>query len=137
MKQRFKMGITLSLFAGLLMTGQAIADFAAVQTSHGLTVEQNDIYNVNNTVVKPFSLHVTAWMDYQDNTYNIGQKVRINVQTNRDAYVTMINVGASGETVQLFPNQYQTNNFVRANTPTEVPAPDSAASITVAGPCWS
>jgi hypothetical protein len=116
------------------MVGQAVADSAAGLTSRDLTVEQNVIYNVQNPVVKPSSLQVTACVDHQDNTYGIGQKVRIYVQTNKDAYVTMINVGASGATVQIFPNQYQTNNFVRANTPTEVPAPNSAASITVTGP---
>lgn len=137
MKQRVKMGITLSLFAGLLITGQAFAAAtAADKTSRDLTVEQNVIYSMQNTVntaAKPSAFQVTAWVDHQDNRYNIGEKVRIYVQTNKDAYVTVINVGASGETIQLLPNQYQTNNFVKANTPTEVPAPNSGASITASG----
>jgi hypothetical protein len=135
MKQRLTMCTTLGLLAGLLMGGQVFAAAtAAEKTSRDLTVEQNVIYTVQPEVVIPTALQVTASVDHVDNIYGIGEKVRIFVQTNKDAYVTVLNVGASGQTIQLLPNQYQTNNFVKANTLTEIPAPNSGASITAFGP---
>jgi hypothetical protein len=127
--------LTTSLAAIAFLAGGALAD---ENMARDLTVEQNAVYNVQATTVNdPTALDVKAWVDHQDNTYAIGEKVRIFVQTNKDAYVTVLNVGASGQTIQLLPNQFQASNFVKANTPTEVPAPNANASITVTGPVGS
>ena len=55
------------------------------------------------------------------------------MQTNKDAYVTVLNVGPDGSTTVLFPNRYQADNRVRASTVTEVPDPASRARIAVSG----
>jgi hypothetical protein len=100
-----------------------------------LTVEQTAIYT---TIAPPSgqanALSVTAWVDHQNNTYSVGEQVRLFIQASKDSYVTVINVGASGRTTVLFPNQFQTDNLVRANTVVEVPDPSSNAKITVSEP---
>lgn len=102
----------------------------------GLTVAQTAAYQVSVPVsVKTESaLKVTAWVDRENNTYHVGENVQLYVRTNKDAFVTVINVGASGATTVLFPNQFQRDNLVRAGQITEIPGAASPARITVGGP---
>ena len=103
-----------------------------------LTVEQNAVYTVQAPATAAAAgfgqLKVVAWVDHADNTYAVGERVRLFVQANKDAYLTVLNVGASGQTTVLFPNAHQTETRVSANQVVEVPAPSSGASITVSGP---
>lgn len=87
---------------------------------------------VQNASLSP--LNITAWVDKESNTYAIGESVRLFVKSNKDAYVTVLNVGPSGNTTVLFPNQYQQNNFIAANQVREIPGQGSPAMITVGGP---
>ena len=104
--------------------------------ARNLTVEQNALYAVQAPapVQAAGRLNVVAWVDHADNTYAVGERVRLFVQANKDAYLTVLNVGASGQTTVLFPNAYQTETRVAANQVVEVPAPNSGASIRVGGP---
>ena len=115
--------------------GATAAEKGSKPSTRDLTVEQNAIFAVQSTQPATASgLTVTAWVDHYDNTYAVGEKVRLFVQTNKPAYVTVLNIGASGNTTVLFPNQYQSNNLIPANQAVEVPAPTSPARITVAPP---
>ena len=113
----------------------AAGNAALAQDERVLTVEQTAIQAVQApppaSAANP--LDVVAWVDHATNTYAQGEQVRVFVQTNKDAYVTVLNVGPDGSTTVLFPNQYQTDNRVRANTVTEVPDPASRARIAVSG----
>ena len=115
----------------------AAAGGAAAQEPEArqLTIQQTGIYAVEvpqPTLANP--LTVTAWVDHLDNTYAFGERVQLFVQTNKDAYVTVLNVDPTGTTTVLFPNQYQSDNRVRANTVTRMPDPASGTAITVSGP---
>ena len=100
-----------------------------------LTVEQTAVSAVAAPVGDPAGnpLGVVAWVDHPDNTYAAGERVRLFVQTNKDAYLTVLNVAPDGATTVLFPNRYQTDSLVRANVVTEVPDPAGRARITVSG----
>ena len=103
-----------------------------------LTAEQNAVYTVKAPATAAAAgsepLKVVAWVDHADNTYAVGDRVRLFVQANKDAYLTVLTVGASGQTTVLFPNAHQTGSRVSANQVVEVPAPSSGANITVGGP---
>ena len=60
------------------------------------------------------ALKVTAWVDHPDKTYLFGEQVVLNVKTDQDAYVTVLDVGTSGKVHIIFPNQFQKNNRVLA-----------------------
>ena len=109
---------------------------AAAQDARNLTVEQTAMHHVQAPAAAAAAnpLGVVAWVDHPDNTYAVGERVRLFVQTNKDAYVTVLNVGPAGETTVLFPNRYQADNLVRANTVTEVPDATGRARVTVTGP---
>ena len=112
----------------------AVAGGALAQDARNLTVEQVAFDVVQAPAGSPTTnpLHVTAWVDHPDNTYADGERVRLFVQTNKDAYVTVLNVDPDGTTTMLFPNR-GADNRVRANTVTEIPDPASEASVTVTG----
>ena len=102
-----------------------------------LTVEQTAVYTIQApapAVAAPERLGVVAWVDHADNTYAVGETVRLFVKASKDAYVTVLNVGASGRTTILFPNANQPEIQVPANQVVEVSPPESGASIRVGGP---
>lgn len=115
------------------------ADIARAQddlATRDLTVEQTAIYTVQApvpAVQAPDRLSVVAWVDSQDNTYAVGESVRLFVQTNKDAYLTVINVGASGNTTVLFPNAVQTDTRIVGGQVLEIPAAGSGVRIEVDG----
>lgn len=110
----------------------AVSCSAFAQTERDLTVEQNTAAQAGQS--KQGTLRVAASVDRQDLTYAVGETVRIFVQPNEDAYITVINVGPSGQVTQLFPNAYQKNNRVEANQRVEITPSDSGARIAVSGP---
>ncbi len=82
----------------------------------------------------PGTLRVSTRFDRADMTYRKGDAVRLFIETSEDAYVTVVDVAPSGQTIQLFPNAYQTDNLVKANRPIEIPPAASGAHITVNAP---
>ena len=133
MKRRLLVAVTLS--AAMLWV--AAVDTAEQSASRTLTVEQTAIKNASPPATSKRNsgdpLGVVAWVDRPDATYARGEHVRIFVETTRDAYVTVLNVDPSGETFVLFPNEYQSNNFVRAGRAIEVPDPSSRSQVVVTG----
>jgi hypothetical protein len=104
-------------------------------TPRDLTVEQNAVYLVQPapaTAADP--LRVTAWVDQNDNTYTVGETVRLFVQANKEAYITVLDTGPSGKTVQLFPNASQADNHVKAGQTIAVPGLSSKTKIVASGP---
>lgn len=121
----------------LIAAAAVLPAAAAAQDERLLTVEQTAV----SAVAAPAPagapagnpLGVVAWVDHPDNTYAAGERVRLFVQTNKDAYLTVLNVAPDGATTVLFPNRFQTDSLVRANVATEVPDPAGGARITVSG----
>ncbi len=106
--------------------------------SRSLTVEQTAIYNVRPTTTTTTTkgdegLEVLAWVDRPDYTYASGEDVRVFVETNKDAYVTVLNVDPAGEATVLFPNQYQSDNFLAAGRALQVPDPSAGFRFVVTG----
>ena len=107
-------------------------------SARDLTVEQTAVYSVHAPVVPAVAggqqLKVVAWVDHADNTYAIGEAVRLFVKANKDAYLTVINVGPTGNTTMLFPNTFQRDSRIQAGRTVEIPAPGSGAQFRVGGP---
>ena len=122
------------VLAALLVAGSGAAAAQAPEARQ-LTVQQLGILTAAAPAATQANpLTVTAWVDHADNTYALGEQVQLFVQTNKDAYVTVLNVDPTGGTTVLFPNQFQPNNRVPANTVTRIPDSASGTAITVSGP---
>ena len=128
----------VAALAAALAAGGLAAPAALADAARDLTVEQTAIYTVQATApaaaAPAGALSVVAWVDHADNTYAVGEAVRLFVRSNKDAYVTVLNVGPSGNTTMLFPNAAQRDARVRARQVVEIPAPGAGASIRVGGP---
>jgi hypothetical protein len=83
-----------------------------------LTVEQARVAQVGTQ--RPGSLRVSLAADRADWTYVVGETVGLLLTTNEDAYVTVLDIGPTGRVTQLFPNPYQPDNHVLANSPVEI-----------------
>lgn len=76
-------------------------------------------WNIDDTD-KYADFSINVWMDSK--VYNIGNTVTINLTSNRDCYVTLLNVRSNGEIWELFPNRHNQNNFVKANARYTIPS---------------
>ena len=117
--------------------GLAPAVQAAGDGARDLTVEQTAVHAVQApapAAAAPQRLSVVAWVDQADNTYAVGESVRLFVKPSKDAWITVLNVGPSGQTTMLFPNAHQRDNKVSGGRTIEIPSRRSGASIRVNAP---
>ena len=94
-----------------------------------LTVEQAATAQL--AAPRPGSLAATITADRADATYAVGETVHLTLTVNEDAFVTVLDIGPTGQVTQLFPNKYQTDNHVVAGRPVEIAAPGTGARIVV------
>ncbi len=77
-------------------------------------------------------LQVKIWTD--KSSYRIGDTVQFGLRVNRDAYVTLVDIGTSGDVTIVFPNRFSPSHFVRAGQDVVIPPPNSGFTLTVQGP---
>lgn len=78
------------------------------------------------------SLQVKIWMD--KGAYRIGETVRFGLRVNRDAYVTLVNIGTSGDVTIIYPNRFHPSHLVRGGQDVLIPPADASFTLTVHGP---
>ena len=67
-------------------------------------------------------------------SYRIGETVTFKLRVNRDAYVTLVDIGTSGEVTVIYPNRLHTSHFVRAGQDVLIPPADAGFTLAVQGP---
>ena len=77
-------------------------------------------------------LQVKIWADRA--SYRIGETVRFGLRVNHDAYVTLVNIGTSGDVTIIYPNRFHPSHFVRGGQDVLVPPADASFTLTVHGP---
>lgn len=125
------MHISKYMLIGVLsfFTASAQAEKAQLRD---LTIEQNSAAQAGTA--RPSSLQVQVAADRPDATYAIGETVRLTISANEEAYVTVLDIGPTGQVTQLFPNQHQTDNHLMPNRPVEIAGGSTGAKVTVTGP---
>lgn len=76
-------------------------------------------------------LTVRIWVDKP--AYAIGETVRISFELNKPAYVYIWDIAADGKVTQIFPNQYEPQNFFQAGVRT-IPSPGKTYQFRVTPP---
>lgn len=66
--------------------------------------------------------------------YRIGDYLTLEIQPEEDCYVMLLNWDEAGTLTQLFPNKYQSDNFVREGQTYRFPGPNANFDFRVAGP---
>lgn len=80
------------------------------------------------------SVGLTTALDRPSGTYRPGESLALTVKSEEDAYIWVFDTGTSGRVLQLFPNKYAEDNFVRANQPLTLPGPGAKYRFVVAQP---
>lgn len=62
------------------------------------------------------------------------KKVVLNIKVEKDAYVTVLDVGTSGKVHVIFPNRFQKDNRVAAGQVIKIPDPRADFAFEVQGP---
>lgn len=78
----------------------------------------------------PFKLEL--WTDKK--RYKVGETVTIYFRSEKDCYLTLIDITTSGKFYILFPNRYATDNYIKADKTYTLPGPDHPFAITVGEP---
>lgn len=99
-----------------------------------LSVEQRPVAQVP---VPASELKINAWVNAKDNTYKPGEMLELMVDVNKDAYVTVIDIGTSGKVHIVFPNEFQKDNRVAAGKPVKIPSGSDNFQFKVGGPAGS
>jgi hypothetical protein len=105
--------IAAGLITSALMMGGAFAQSAPRVTPQAVIV--NPVQT---------ELQTRVWLDRQgDNpVYNIGEKIRINVSVNQDAYVYLFSIHSDGVVDLILPNKLSGGGeFLRANETRSLP----------------
>ncbi|MEF2279530.1 DUF4384 domain-containing protein [Deinococcus sp. YIM 134068] len=97
--------------------------------------------STQSIIVNPVqtSLSVRVWVDRDPSgsmtpNYRVGDRIRLSVQTNEDAYVYLFNVNPDGSVDQILPNRLGGTNFVRRGEVRTFPAVNDSFTFDVAGP---
>ena len=67
-------------------------------------------------------------------TYYIGERLEVGVRTNEDAYVYLFNLHTDGTVTRIFPNRFDSHNYLYANHTKYLPSYNSRYSFYVDGP---
>ena len=117
----------LAAAAAVIAQGASAEDLGA----RDLSLQQQMVVAVQSP--HPGALKTTAWVDHPTNIYKIGDKVRLFVRANEDAYFAVISVGPSGNAVRLYPNAVQPDTQVKAGQILEITGKNATTSIVAGG----
>ena len=79
-------------------------------------------------------LAITTAVDRPDARYRDGDTLTLTVDVTEDAYVWVFDTGTSGKVHQIFPNRYETDNFVRAGKGIAIPSAGADYQLLVSHP---
>lgn len=77
---------------------------------------------------------VSAWVDRADATYAPGDGVTVFVKADRDAFITVLDIGTSGRVNVMFPNVAQPDSRVDAHRVLRIGSSSTDARLRVHGP---
>ena len=78
------------------------------------------------------SFNVKVWTDKEN--YAIKDKIVFKVETDKNGYLTILDVNPNGDITVIFPNKFHRDNFIRAGLTYQVPAPDYGFELELKGP---
>ena len=79
-------------------------------------------------------LNVRLWVNASDGKYSQGQLMKIYLQGNKPFFGRLIYVDATGNRIQLLPNQHRSDNYFAGGTMFEVPTGNDRFELTVGEP---
>lgn len=87
--------------------------------------------SIRNTA-RPFKIEL--WTEEGKSAYAVGEKVNFLFKSEKDCYITLIDIGTSGKVTKLFPNKWHESNKVESGKTYRIPPVDSGFVFKVEGP---
>lgn len=95
-------------------------------------VAKSDTGNHSDASKTEKYMGISYWIDLLDangnmtrvastKTFNSGDRIRLNIETNRNGYLYVLNIGSSGGSHVLFPNPGVSSNLITAGLPYSIP----------------
>src|SRR5690349_11540628 len=116
--------------AGALCISLSAPSFAQekadAELTRGLNAQQRALLDTIKSLWKgdPDVIKVKLWASRR-RPYHFGENMKLTVETDKDAYVYLIDQGPSGRTHYLVPNQWHQSALrLKARTPATIPADD-------------
>ena len=78
----------------------------------------------------PFKIKV--WTDKKE--YQIGEKITFSIESEESCYLTLLDIGPSGNITVIFPNKYHKDNFIISGVTYQIPSPDYGFEFDIQGP---
>jgi hypothetical protein len=78
----------------------------------------------------PFNIKV--WTNKKE--YQIGEKITFSIKAEESCYLTLLDIGPSGNITVIFPNKYHKDNFIISGVTYQIPGPDYGFEFDVHGP---
>ncbi|MEZ5599450.1 MAG: DUF4384 domain-containing protein [Pseudomonadales bacterium] len=132
------MSLKLRLIGSLLTV---LTTYAAADTSRDLTIVQRPIEQIEpaeqgepDDPSGAGPLKVSVAIVGTGTLFQPGETVTFELRVNQPAYVWVLDVGSSGKTHLIFPNDHQAENFVQPDQPVRIPGDDAPFRFEVGGP---
>lgn len=92
--------------------------------------DQKDVAINTNPTFK-----VSLWTDRgHGETYYIGDNLHVYFETSKDCYLTIFDIGTSGNIIILFPNEYSNDNLIKADNEYSFPDENDPFYYQILGP---
>ncbi|MGB9616304.1 MAG: DUF4384 domain-containing protein [Desulfomonilaceae bacterium] len=117
------LGLILGLAASLMLAPSAWSKDAKDIVAEAQTIQ---------SATRPFKIELSTAEG--KTTYAAGEKINFVFKTDRDCYLTLIDIGTSGKVTKLFPNKWHESNKVEKGKEYRVPPADSGFVFKVEGP---
>ncbi len=104
------------------------------------TFAQGFVVSPQAIVVNPLpSFEVEVWLDRDTSgnaspTYQVGEEIQISVRVQESSYVYLFDVRPNGEITQIFPNGYDSNNYLRSGETRTFPPSGARYVFNIAPP---
>lgn len=86
---------------------------------------------------KPFNVSleiIPVGNNSHSSSLQIGSSVKIKFMSERDCYLTLVDMGTSGNAYIILPNMFNLDNFVRGGRPVYLPQGDEDVAAMIQGP---
>jgi hypothetical protein len=114
---------------------------ASISGLLGLVAYAAPVLSPQGIIVNPVptDLDVQTWVDrdpsgFGNSTYFFGDKIKIYVRVNQNAFVYLFNINATGQIDLILPNAFNPNNYLRAGETRVFPENGARYEFTISGP---
>jgi len=104
------------------------ADLGEEPVAKDIVAEVQSIQNANT------DFQITVRPERESGKYKIGEEIGLIFTSNKDAYVNIIDIGASGKAHMIFPNAWHTSNKVEKGKTYRIPPKDAGFIFRVTPP---